>query len=116
MHKSGPTVVEIDQRSGRPQTTQNAAVVENGENLIMKDRRLVIRETAEQKKMISTDSRLAILGDHAEIRVAAKFVHKFFFSRGQKKLRFGVAKVLLDLNKNEQASCDFMLFLKMKMH
>ncbi|GFX12089.1 hypothetical protein TNCV_2998721 [Trichonephila clavipes] len=63
--KSGRTLVESDQRSRRPETAKNAAVVEKVENLIMKDRRLTARETAEQVK-ISTGSPHAILYDHEE--------------------------------------------------
>ncbi|GFW29032.1 hypothetical protein TNCV_2355901 [Trichonephila clavipes] len=56
------TSVEKDQHSERPQTARNALVVEKVENL-MRDRRLTVRNTAEQVE-ISTDSPYAILCDH----------------------------------------------------
>lgn len=51
--------MESDQRSGRPQTTRNAAVVERVENLVIGDRRLTVREIAEEAE-ISKDSAHAI--------------------------------------------------------
>ncbi|GFU05259.1 hypothetical protein TNCV_575601 [Trichonephila clavipes] len=45
--KTGRMPVESDQRSG-PQTALNAAIIQKVENLVMKDRLLAVRETAEQ--------------------------------------------------------------------
>ncbi|GFU18448.1 hypothetical protein TNCV_1981231 [Trichonephila clavipes] len=59
------TLAERGQRSGRPQTPQNAAVDEKVETLVMKDHRLTIRETTEQVE-ISTCSPHAILCVHAQ--------------------------------------------------
>ncbi|GFV35190.1 hypothetical protein TNCV_619871 [Trichonephila clavipes] len=53
------------QRSWRSQTARNAAIVEEVENLIRKDRRFTVRETAEQVE-ISTGSPRAILSDHEQ--------------------------------------------------
>ena len=87
--------MESDQRSGRPQTARNAAVVESVENLIMGDRRLTVRELAEEVE-ISKDSAHAILRDDLNMhRVAAKFVPKLL-SAEQKELRLAVAQDLLD--------------------
>jgi transposase len=44
--KDGRTLVESDQRSGRPSTSRNANVIENVSSLILEDRRLTVRETA----------------------------------------------------------------------
>ncbi|GFY05548.1 hypothetical protein TNCV_4370581 [Trichonephila clavipes] len=49
----------MTRRSGRPQTIRNAAVVDKVEYLVMEDRRLTVRETAEQVE-ISTGSPQAI--------------------------------------------------------
>ena len=72
--KNGRTSVESEQRSGRPQTARNAAVVERVENLVRGDRRLTVREIAEEVG-ISNDSAHEILrADLNMRRVAAKFV------------------------------------------
>jgi len=64
--------VESEQRSGRPQTARNAAVVEKVKNLVRGDRRLTLREIAEEDG-ISKDSAHEILrADLNMRRVAAK--------------------------------------------
>lgn len=86
--KTGRTSVESDQRSGRPQTARNAAVVERVENLIMGDRRLTVREIAEEVD-ISKDSTHAILRDDLNMhRVAAKFVPKLLSAEQKCSLSF----------------------------
>ena len=83
--------MESEQRSGRPQTAQNAAVVERVKNLVRGDRRLTVREGG-----ISKDSAHEILrADLNMHRVAAKFVPKLL-SAEQKELRVEVAQDLLD--------------------
>jgi len=87
--------VESEQRSGRPQTARNAAVVERVENLVRGDRRLTVREIAEEVG-ISKDSAHEILrADLNMRRVAAKFVPKLL-SVEQKELCVEVAQDLLD--------------------
>jgi len=87
--------VESEQRSGRPQTARNAAVVERVENVVRGDRRLTVREIAEEVG-ISKDSAHEILrADLNMHRVAAKFVPKLL-SAEQKELRVEVAQDLLD--------------------
>ena len=93
--KNGRTSVESEQRSGRPKTARNAAVVEKVENLVRGDRRLTVREIAEEVG-ISKDSAHEILrADLNMRRVAAKFVPKLL-SAEQKELRVEVAQDLLD--------------------
>ncbi|GFX88826.1 hypothetical protein TNCV_2575331 [Trichonephila clavipes] len=71
------TSKESDQRSGRSQTSRNAAVVGKRENIIKKDCRLTAREIAEQVEN-STGSARVILCDNLSMRRgAAKFVLKF---------------------------------------
>jgi len=74
--KNGRTSAESEQRSGRPQTARNAAVVERVKNLVRGDRCLTLREVAEEVG-ISKDSAHEILrADLNTRRVAAKFVPK----------------------------------------
>jgi hypothetical protein len=46
--KVGRTLADSDQRSGRPSTSRNANVIENVPSLILEDRRLTVREIAEE--------------------------------------------------------------------
>lgn len=93
--KDGRTSAESEQRCGRPQTARSAAVVERVRNLVMADRRLTVREIAEEVG-VSKDSAHAILREDLNMnRVAAKFVPKLL-SPEQKDLRFDVAQDLLD--------------------
>ncbi|KAJ4427363.1 hypothetical protein ANN_24984 [Periplaneta americana] len=46
--KDGRTSAESEQHCGRPQTARSAAVVERVRNLVMADRRLTVREIAEE--------------------------------------------------------------------
>ncbi|KAJ4427867.1 hypothetical protein ANN_23871 [Periplaneta americana] len=93
--KDGRTSAESEQRCGRPQTARSAAVVERVRNLVMADRRLTVREIAEEVG-VSKDSAHAILCDDLNMnRVAAKFVPKLL-SPEQKDLRRDVAQDPLD--------------------
>ncbi|GFT00220.1 HTH_48 domain-containing protein [Nephila pilipes] len=93
--KDSRTSADSEQRCGRPQTAQSAANVERVQNLVMADRRLIVREIAEEVG-VSQDSAHAILRDDLNVnRVAAKFVPKLL-SQEQKDLRFDVAQDLLD--------------------
>ncbi|KAJ4433029.1 hypothetical protein ANN_15286 [Periplaneta americana] len=93
--KDGRTSAESEQRCGRPQTARSAAVVERVRNLVMADRRLTVREIAEEVG-VSKDSAHAIFRDDLNMnRVAAKFVPTLL-SPEQKDLRRDVAQDLLD--------------------
>ncbi|KAJ4445099.1 hypothetical protein ANN_06898 [Periplaneta americana] len=93
--KDGRTSAESEQHCGRPQTARSAAVVERVRNLVMADRRLAVREIAEEVG-VSKDSAHAILRDDLNMnRVAAKFVPKLLFLE-QKDLRRDVAQDLVD--------------------
>ncbi|KAJ4435632.1 hypothetical protein ANN_18248, partial [Periplaneta americana] len=93
--KDGRTSAESEQRCGRPQTARSAAVVERVRNLVMADRRLTVREIAEEVG-VSKDSAHAILRNDLNMnRVAAKFVPKLL-SPEQKDLHRDVAQDLLD--------------------
>ena len=93
--RNGRTSVESDERSGRPQTARNAAIVARVENLIKGDRRLTVREIAEEVG-ISKDSAHQILrADLNMDTVAAKCVPELL-SAEQEKLRLQVAQDPLD--------------------
>lgn len=71
--KYGHTLMEIDQHSGRLQTTQTPAVVVMVKYLVMGDCRLTIQEIVKEGK-ISKDSAHGILHDDLNMpRVVAKF-------------------------------------------
>ncbi|GFS69111.1 HTH_48 domain-containing protein, partial [Nephila pilipes] len=82
-----PHISESEQRCGRPQTAKSAANVEKVRNLVMADRRLTVREIAEEVG-VSKDSVHAILREDLNMnRVATKFVPKLL-SPEQKDLSF----------------------------
>ncbi|GFU19237.1 HTH_48 domain-containing protein [Nephila pilipes] len=84
--KDGRTSSESEQCCGRTQTARSAVNVERVRNLVMADRRLTVREIAEEVG-VSKDSAHAILRENLNInRVAAKFVPKLW-SPEQKDLR-----------------------------
>jgi len=87
--------VESEQRSGRPQTAQNAAVVERVENLVRGDRRLTVREIAGEVGISKDSAHEILLADLNMHRVAAKFGPKLLSAK-QKELRVEVAQDLLD--------------------
>src|SRR5215469_15628955 len=87
--KNGLTSAESDQRSGRPQTARSAVVVETVQNLVMADRRLTVREIAEEVGF-SKDSAHAILRVDLNMN-RAKFGVKLL-SPKQKDLRVEVAQ------------------------
>jgi len=74
--KNGRTSVESDARSGRPSTSQNDALIDKVRTLVVQDRRVTVRELAEEVG-ISTGSVHSILTDNLPLRrVSAKFVLK----------------------------------------
>ena len=87
--------MESEQRSGRPQTAQNAAVVERVENLVRGDRRLTVREIAGEVGISKDSAHEILLADLNMHRVAAKFGPKLLSAK-QKELRVEVAQDLLD--------------------
>ncbi|GFS64375.1 HTH_48 domain-containing protein [Nephila pilipes] len=58
--KDGRTSMERELRCGRPQTARSAANVERMRNLVIADRRLTVREIAEDAK-VNKDSANAIM-------------------------------------------------------
>ena len=74
--------MESEQRSGRPQTARNAAVVERVKNIVRGDRRLTIREIAEVVGISKDSAHEIFLADLNMRRVAAPKL----LSAKQKKL------------------------------
>jgi histone-lysine N-methyltransferase SETMAR len=74
--KDGRTSVESDARSGRPSTSRNVELIDQVQTLVMEDRRVTVRELAEDVG-ISIGSVHSILTDNLALRrVSAKFVPK----------------------------------------
>jgi ribosomal protein S14 len=93
--KDGRTLVDSNQRSGRPSTSRNANIFENVWSLILEDCRLTVREIAD-KVGISTGSAHSILTEDLHMcRVVAKFVPKLLLQE-QKQLRLEVAWDMLE--------------------
>jgi hypothetical protein len=93
--KDGRTLVDSDQRSGRPSTSRNANVIENVHSLILECRCLTVREIADEGG-ISTGSAHSILTEDLTMcRVVVKFVPKLL-SQEQQQLRLEVAWDMLE--------------------
>jgi transposase len=74
--KDGRTSVESDAGSGRPSTSRNDELIDQVRALVMQDRRVTIRELAEEVG-ISTGSAHSILTDDLAMwRVSTNFVPK----------------------------------------
>jgi transposase len=81
--KDGRTLADSDQRSGRPSRSRNANVIENVRSLILEDRRLTVREIADEVG-ISTGSAHSILTEDLHMcRVVAKFLPKLLSQEHQ---------------------------------
>jgi hypothetical protein len=93
--KDGRTLADSDQRSGRPSTSWNANVIENAHSLILEDRRLTVREIADEVGF-STGSEHSIVTENLHMwRVVAKFVPKLL-SQVQQQLRLEVTRDMLE--------------------
>jgi hypothetical protein len=93
--KDGHTLVDSDQRSGRPSTSWNANVIENVHSLILEDRRLTVREIADEVG-ISTGSAHSILTQDLHMcRVVVKFVPKLLLQE-QQQLPLEVTRDMLE--------------------
>jgi hypothetical protein len=74
--QDGRTLADSVQRCRRPSTRRNANVIDNVRSLILEDRRLTVREIADEVG-ISTGSAHSIVTEDLHIyRVVAKFVPK----------------------------------------
>ena len=93
--KDGRISVESDTRSSRPSTSRNDELIDQVRALVMQDRRVTIRELAEEVG-ISTGSVHSIpTNDLATWRVSAKFVPKLL-TMEQKQHHLEVSQDMLD--------------------
>ncbi|XP_065294868.1 protein GVQW3-like [Dermacentor albipictus] len=93
--KDGRKSMESEQRSGRPSTYRNDQVIAEVNAVVMRDRRVTMREIAEEVG-IGTFSAHSIMTEHLAMkRVAAKFVPKLLTVE-QKQLRLEVSQDMLD--------------------
>ncbi|PNF42608.1 hypothetical protein B7P43_G01287 [Cryptotermes secundus] len=93
--KHGRMSADSEQRSGRPSTSRNADVIEKVRTLIMEDRRLAIREVADEVGISRGSANTILTEDFGMRRVAAKFVPKLL-SPEQQQLRLEVAQDMLE--------------------
>ena len=94
-YKDGRTSVESEARSGRPSTSRNDELINQVRTLVMQDRRVTVRELAEEVG-ISTGSVHSILTDDLAMqRVSAKFVPKLL-TMEQRQLHLEDVQDMLD--------------------
>ncbi|PNF43029.1 hypothetical protein B7P43_G08778 [Cryptotermes secundus] len=124
--KDGRTSVDSEPRSGRLSTSRNENVIEQVRTLVMEDRRITVRELANEIGVRIGSVHLILTEDFGMRRVSAKFVPKLL-AMEQKQRRLEMAQDMLDnANSNpnflntapyspDTAPCDFWLFSKLKM-
>ena len=93
--KDGRTTVESEPRSGRPSTCRNDQFIPEVNTVVMRDRRVTIREIAEEVGISTFSAHSIVVEDLAMKRVAAKFVPKLLTAE-QKQLRVDVSQDMLD--------------------
>ncbi|XP_077499637.1 protein GVQW3-like [Amblyomma americanum] len=93
--KDGRTSVENEPRSGRPSTCRNDKVIAEVNAVVMRDRRVTIREIAEGVGISTFSAHSIITKDLAMKRVTAKFVPKLLTVE-QKQLCAEVSQDMLD--------------------
>ncbi|XP_049525005.1 protein GVQW3-like [Dermacentor silvarum] len=102
--KDGRTSVESEPRSGRPSTCRNDQVIAEVNAVVMRDRRVTIREVAEEVGISTFSAHSSMTEDLAMKGVAAKFVPTLLTVE-QKQLRVEVSQDLLDSTNSDP---DFM--------
>jgi histone-lysine N-methyltransferase SETMAR len=93
--KDGRTSVENDTRSGRPSTSRNDKLIDKVRALVMHDRRVTVREHAEEVGISTGLVHSILTNDLAMWRVSAKFVPNLL-TMEQKQLRLEVLQDMLD--------------------
>ncbi|PNF33352.1 hypothetical protein B7P43_G05686 [Cryptotermes secundus] len=123
--KHGRMSADSEQRSGRPSTSRNADVIEKVRTLILEDRRLAIREVADEVGISRGSTNTILTEDLGMLRVAAKFVPKPLPPE-QQQLRVEVAQDMLECANRDpeflkkapyspdMAPCVFWLFPRLK--
>ena len=98
--KDGRTSAESDSRSGRPSTSRNDAVIDQVRALVLEDRRITVRELADEVDISIGSVHSLLREDLALRRVAAKFVPRLLTTE-QKQLRLEVSQDMLDSVAND---------------
>ncbi|XP_040357135.2 protein GVQW3-like [Ixodes scapularis] len=102
--KDSRTSAESQPRSGRPSTCRNDLFIAEVNAVRMRDRRVTIREIAEDVGISSFSAHSIMIEGLAMKRVAAKFVPKLLMVE-QKQLRVEVSQDMLDSTNSDP---DFM--------
>ncbi|XP_076438852.1 protein GVQW3-like [Babylonia areolata] len=92
--KDGRTSVEIEAHSGSPSTSRNAIIIDQLKTLVMQDRRIMIRELADEMD-VSTGSIHSIMQEDLGLRISAKFLQKLLTIE-QKQLCLEIAQDMLE--------------------
>ncbi|XP_072142421.1 protein GVQW3-like, partial [Dermacentor andersoni] len=95
LFKDARTSVESEPRSGRPSTCRNDQAIAEVNAVVMRDRRVTIREIAEEVGISTFSAHSIMTEDFAMNRVAAKFMPKLLMVE-QKQLRVEVSQDMLD--------------------
>lgn len=95
LFKEGRDSATSDTRSGRPSTSRNEKTINQVETLVLADRRITIRELAEEVD-ISTGSIHSILHEDLLLRRVAATLVPNFLTIHHKQLRLDVAQDMLD--------------------
>ncbi|XP_049267279.1 protein GVQW3-like [Rhipicephalus sanguineus] len=98
--KDGRTSVESEPRSGRPSTCLNDQVIAEVNAVVMRDRRVTIREIAEEVGISTFSADSVMTEDLAMKRVPAKFVPELLTVE-QKQLRVEVSQDMLDFTSSD---------------
>jgi len=93
--KDGRTSVESEARSGRPSTSRNEIVIDQVRTLLMQDRRITIRELADEAGVSIGSVHSIVTEDLGLRRISAKFVPKLLTIE-QKQLRLEIAQDMLE--------------------
>jgi hypothetical protein len=93
--KEGRTLVDDDPRSGRPSTSKTDDNVANVREVIRSNRRLTVREVAEEVSISKTVCHEILAENLGMHHIAAKFVPRLL-TDDQKRNRADVSKELLD--------------------
>ena len=98
--KDGSTSVDSKPRRGRPSTSRNDNVINQVRTFIMQDRRLTVRELADEVGVSIGSVHTILTADLGLIRVSTKFVPKLL-TMEQKQLRLEIAQDMLDCVKSD---------------
>jgi hypothetical protein len=112
--KDGRTSVESEPRSGRPSTCRNDQVIAKVNAVVMRDRRLTIREIAEEVGLSTFSAHSIVTEDLAMKRVSAKFVPKLLTAERTFLAKNQTPVLQQAPYSPDMAPCDFWLFRKLK--